>query len=139
MAHELGHHVHGDIWRGLAFETVATIVGLFIANLLLHAGVDTFGYRSVSDIAAFPMLVLILTLFGLVTMPLTNAYSRAREYAADDYALRLTNDAPAFITAMQRLGNQNLAEPEPPHWVILFYSHPPIPDRVRHDNYANNP
>lgn len=133
MAHELGHHVHGDIWRGLAFETVATLVGLFIANLLLHAGVDAFGYRSVSDIATFPMLVLILTLFGLVTMPLTNAYSRAREYAADDYALRLTGDAPAFITAMQRLGNQNLAEPEPPRWVVLlFYSHPPVPDRVRH-------
>jgi STE24 endopeptidase len=133
MAHELGHHVHGDIWRGLAFETVATLVGLFIANLLLHAGVEAFGYRSVSDVAAFPLLALILSVFGLVTMPLTNAYSRAREYAADEYALRLTGDAPAFITAMQRLGNQNLAEPEPPRWVVLlFYSHPPVPDRVRH-------
>jgi STE24 endopeptidase len=138
MAHELGHHVHGDIWRGLAFETVATLVGLFVANLLLHAGVEAFGYRSVSDVAAFPLLALILSLFGLVTMPLTNAYSRAREYAADDYALRLTGDAPSFITAMQRLGNQNLAEPEPPRWVVLlFYSHPPIPDRVRHaETYA---
>ncbi len=138
MAHELGHHVHGDIWRGLAFETVATLVGLCIANLLLHASVDAFGYRNVSDVAAFPLLALILSLFGLVTMPLTNAYSRAREYAADDYALRLTGDAPAFITAMQRLGNQNLAEPEPPRWVVLlFYSHPPLPDRIRHaEGYA---
>ena len=45
MAHELGHHVHGDIWRGMAFDTVVTLIGLLIANLLLHAGVDAFGYR----------------------------------------------------------------------------------------------
>jgi len=132
MAHELGHHVHGDIWRGMAFDTVVTLIGLFIANVLLHAGVDAFGYRSVSDVAAFPLFALILSGFGLVTMPLTNAYSRARERAADAYALTLTGNAPAFVTAMQRLANQNLAEMEPPRWVVLlFYSHPPHADRIQ--------
>jgi len=132
MAHELGHHVHGDIWRGMAFDTVVTLIGLFIANLFLHAGVDAFGYRSVSDVAAFPLFALILSGFGLVTMPLTNAYSRARERAADAYALTLTGNAPAFVTAMQRLANQNLAEMEPPRWVVLlFYSHPPLADRIQ--------
>jgi len=132
MAHELGHHVHGDIWRGMAFDTVVTLIGLFIANVLLHAGVDAFGYRSVSDVAAFPLFALILSGFGLVTMPLTNAYSRARERAADAYALTLTGNAPAFVTAMQRLANQNLAEMEPPRWVVLlFYSHPPLADRIQ--------
>ncbi|MHB8647485.1 MAG: M48 family metallopeptidase [Thermomicrobiales bacterium] len=132
MAHELGHHVHGDIWRGMAFDTFVTLVGLFIANLLLHAGVDAFGYRSVSDVAAFPLLALILAAFGLMTMPLTNAYSRARERAADAYALTLTGNAAAFVTAMQRLANQNLAEMEPPRWaVLLFYSHPPLAERIQ--------
>ena len=132
MAHELGHHVHGDIWRGMGFDTAVTLIGLFIANLLLHAGVDAFGYRSVSDVAAFPLLAFILSAFGLVTMPLTNGYSRARERAADAYALRLTGNAPAFITAMQRLANQNLAEMEPPRWVVLlFYSHPPLAERIQ--------
>jgi STE24 endopeptidase len=132
MAHELGHHVHGDIWRGMAFDTVVTLVGLFIANVLLQAGVDAFGYRSVGDIAAFPLLALILSIFGLVTMPLTNAYSRARERAADHYALGLTGNASAFVTAMQRLANQNLAELNPPDWVVwLLYSHPPLAERIR--------
>lgn len=132
MAHELGHHVHGDIWRGMAFDTAVTLIGLFIANLLLHAGVDAFGYRSMSDVAAFPLFALILSGFGLVTMPLTNAYSRARERAADAYALTLTENAPAFVTAMQRLANQNLAEMEPPRWVVLlFYSHPPLAARIQ--------
>lgn len=132
MAHELGHHVHGDIWRGMAFDTVVTLVGLFVANLLLHAGVDAFGYRSVGDVAAFPLLALILAVFGLVTMPLTNGYSRARERAADAYALTLTGNAPAFVTAMQRLANQNLAETDPPAWVVwLLYSHPPLAERIQ--------
>ncbi len=133
MAHELGHHVHGDIWRGMAFDAAVTLVGLWIVNRALHAGVDVLGFRSVADVADLPLLALILSLFGLVTGPLTSMYSRAREYAADEYALQLTHDAPSFISAMQRLGNQNLAEPDPPRWyVALFYSHPPIPDRVRH-------
>ncbi|MCA1668032.1 MAG: M48 family metallopeptidase [Thermomicrobia bacterium] len=132
MAHELGHHVHGDIWRGMAFDTVVTLIGLWIANLLLHAGVDAFGYRSVADVAAFPLFALILSAFGLVAMPLTNAYSRVRERAADAYALSLTGNAPAFVTAMQRLANQNLAEMEPPRWVVfLFYSHPPLAERIQ--------
>ncbi len=132
MAHELGHHVHGDIWRGMAFDTIVTLIGLYIANLLLHAGVDAFGYRSVGDVAAFPLFALILSAFGLVTMPLTNAYSRAHERAADAYALTLTGNAPAFVTAMQRLANQNLAETDPPRWVVLlFYSHPPLADRIQ--------
>ena len=132
MAHELGHHVHGDIWRGMAFDTIVTLIGLFVANLLLHAGVDAFGYREVGDVAAFPLFALILSAFGLVTMPLTNAYSRAHERAADAYALTLTGNAPAFVTAMQRLANQNLAETDPPRWVVLlFYSHPPLADRIQ--------
>lgn len=139
MAHELGHHVHGDIWRGMAFDTVVTLVGLFVANLLLHAGVDAFGYRGVGDVAAFPLLALILSAFGLVTMPLTNGYSRARERAADTYALTLTGNAPAFVTAMQRLANQNLAEMSPPAWVVwLLYSHPPLAERIhRGTTFAN--
>jgi STE24 endopeptidase len=133
MAHELGHHVHGDIWRGMAFDTVVTLIGLCIANLLLHAGVHAFDYRSVGDAAAFPLLALILSVFGLVTMPLTNGYSRARERAADTYALTLTGNAPAFVTAMQRLANQNLAEMDPPAWAVwLLYSHPPLAERIQH-------
>lgn len=131
MAHELGHHLHGDIWRGMAFDTAVTLIGLCIANLLLHAGVNAFGYRNVADVAAFPLLALILSGFGLVTMPLTNGYSRARERAADAYALTLTGNAPAFVAAMRRLANQNLAEMEPPRWVVLlFYSHPPLAERI---------
>jgi len=56
----------------------------------------------------------------LVTMPLENAFSRWRESLADEYALQSTRNAPAFIGAMEKLANQNLAEVEPERWVELL-------------------
>lgn len=132
MAHELGHHVHADIWRGIGLDALVTLVGLFIVKLVMDAGVSAFGFGSVGDVAAFPLFALVLFVFTLLTMPLSNAFSRARENAADVYALDTTHDAPNFISAMQKLANQNLSDLEPPAWVVwLFYSHPPIKARVR--------
>ncbi len=132
MAHELGHHVHNDIWQGIALDSVVTLVGFYIANLVLQAGISGFGFRDTGDVAAFPLFVLVMVAFGLLTMPLGNAVSRARENAADKYALDVTGNAPAFVTAMKKLANQNLADADPPAWAVwLFYTHPPIRDRVR--------
>jgi STE24 endopeptidase len=64
-------------------------------------------------------------------MPLGNAYSRWRESAADDYALRTTGKPEAFHSAMTRLANQNLAELTPARWVeLLLYDHPTISQRL---------
>ena len=29
LAHELAHHVHGDIWKGIAFESALILAGFF--------------------------------------------------------------------------------------------------------------
>ena len=64
-------------------------------------------------------------------MPVVNALSRAQERRADRYALETTRNADAFITAMKRLSQQNLAEEHPSRLVRwLFYSHPPIRERI---------
>ena len=40
--------------------------------------------------------------------------------------------AVTVIAVMLKLAGQNLAEAEPPAWVrFLFYSHPPISERIR--------
>jgi STE24 endopeptidase len=60
-----------------------------------------------------------------------NAVSRAQERAADRYALSMTGNVDAFVTAMKRLSQQNLAEEFPSPLVRwLFYSHPPIRERI---------
>jgi STE24 endopeptidase len=72
-----------------------------------------------------------LSIFGLVTMPLGNTWSRWREVKADEYALRMSGNPQAFISAMTRLANQNLADADPPAWVeFLLHSHPSISKRV---------
>ena len=77
------------------------------------------------------MLLLAAGAVSLVMLPLAHMLSRAHERRADRFALTLTNNTPAFISAMRRLAAQNLAEDEPSRLVqFLFYSHPPIRERI---------
>jgi len=131
IAHELGHHVHRDIPIGLLVSAAITLAGLYLASLALDWGARLFGFSGPADIGALPLFALALGIFGVATMPLNNAYSRWREVRADAYALESTRKPQAFINAMTRLANQNLAEADPEPWVVfLLYSHPPIRDRV---------
>lgn len=131
LAHELGHHVHKDIPFLMLVETILTLVGLFLASLVMDWGVGAFGLESAADPASLPLLGLTLGVYGLVTMPLSNAVSRWRERMADRYALEATGNAPAFASAMIRLANQNLAEIDPEPWVeFLLYSHPALEKRI---------
>jgi STE24 endopeptidase len=102
-----------------------------LAGLGLGWGVKVFGFQGVADVAALPWLALVLGVFGLVTMPLNNAYSRWRERLADRYALKTTQQPQAFASAMTRLANQNLSDADPERWVeVLLHSHPAISRRV---------
>ena len=131
LAHELGHHVHRDIPIGIIVESVVTLAGLFLASLGLRWGVKAFGFAGVSDVAALPLLGLVVGTFGLVIMPLGNAFSRWRERRADEYALQATGNGAAYASALTRLANQNLAEADPEPWVeFLLYSHPALSKRI---------
>ncbi len=131
MAHELGHHVHKDIPLGMVVQTVIMLVGLYLASLALKWGATFFGFDGPADIAALPVFMLVVGAYGLLTMPLTNAFSRWRERRADAYALEITGNGPAFASAMTRLANQNLADADPEPWVEwLLYSHPALGKRI---------
>jgi STE24 endopeptidase len=131
LAHELGHQVHKDIPFLIAFGALSTTLSLFIASLALNAAVGFFSFTSAADVAAFPALMLILSIYGLLTSPINNAVSRWRENMADDYALTSTKKAEAFASAFTRLANQNLGEIDPEKWVVfMFYSHPPLGERI---------
>jgi STE24 endopeptidase len=131
LAHELGHHVNRDLPILLAFGTLTITIGLYLASLVMNWAVSSFGFTSVADVAAFPALTLVMSLYGLLTMPLSNALSRWRERLADDYSLKSTGKNEAFASAFTRLANQNLGEIDPESWVVwLFYSHPPLGERI---------
>jgi STE24 endopeptidase len=131
LAHELAHHVHHDIWRAIVFETALIAAGFYIADAVLGAWAGSVGATGKADVAALPLLVLTMGAVSLVLMPLRNALSRAHERRADRFALAMTRNLDAFITAMKRLAAQNLAEEEPsPVVEALFHSHPSISARI---------
>jgi len=131
LAHELAHHVHRDIWKGIAVETVLIVSGFYLADLVLDRFAGSFGLTGKGDIAALPLLLLAAGAVSLALLPVANALSRAHERQADRYALEMTRNVPAFISAMRRLAAQNLAEEHPSRLVqFLFYTHPPIGDRI---------
>lgn len=131
LAHELAHHVHHDIWRAVAFETVLIAVGFYVTDAVLSAWSTSFGAAGKDDFALLPLLLLTMGAVSLVLMPLRNALSRSHERRADRFALRLTRNVDAFVTAMKRLSAQNLAEEQPSRLVeVLFHSHPSIRSRI---------
>lgn len=131
LAHELAHHVHGDIWKGIIFESVLILAGFDLAALVLRALAGPLGLRGVDDVAGLPLLLLAAGAVSLVMLPVAHAMSRAFERSADRFALDLTRNPAAFISAMRRLGAQHLAEDHPSRLVQwLFYSHPPVRERI---------
>jgi STE24 endopeptidase len=131
LAHELGHHAHGDMARGIILQSALTLFGFYLTHRVLNWGVPLLGLKP-HDIAALPLFALTMGAFLTMTTPLANHYSRSREWAADQYALEMTRNPEAFISVMAKLANQNLADVEPEPWVeFLLYSHPAIGKRIK--------
>jgi len=132
LAHELGHHVHRHIFKSILVQAGITFVGFWAGNLVLHYAVDRLHiFETLSDFADLPLLMLVATVLSLLVLPLLNAYSRFNERQADLYAFRSIATVTPFISAMNKLAEQNLAERSPSKWVEwLFHSHPAISRRV---------
>jgi Zn-dependent protease with chaperone function len=131
LAHELGHHVHGDMRRGLLVNGALTLVTAGLAALGLNAGVTLLGLAEPADPAGMPWLALVALALGLVQLPLANGFSRWIERQADDFALATTGNVAAFVGAMERLAGLNLAERRPTRLKEIFlYSHPAVDRRI---------
>jgi STE24 endopeptidase len=139
--HEMGHYVLGHTPKLLAF-------GAGFLFVLFYLGFRSIGWvlsrwgaqwevRGVEDWASLPALLLLFSLFSFIASPIGSAFSRYIEHQADQYGLEVTHGlTPDFsqvaAQTFQILGDVDLGDPEPsPVDVFLFYSHPPIPDRVQ--------
>ena len=132
LAHELGHHVYRHILKGIAVHAGVTFVGFWAANWTLHYAVDRLHmFETLSDFANLPLLALIFALLSFLLMPAMNAFSRFNERQADRYAFENIASVDPFISSMNKLAIQNLAERRPSRWVEWwFHSHPAIARRV---------
>ena len=131
LAHELGHHVHRHILKSILVQAGTTLLGFWAANWVLHYAVDHHMFEELSDFANLPLLAITVTVLSVLLMPALNAYSRFNERQADRYAFESIASVEPFISSMNKLAQQNLAERTPSKWIeVLFHSHPAISKRV---------
>jgi Zn-dependent protease with chaperone function len=139
--HEMGHYVLGHVLRGILFACAVLLIFLYLAYRALHWMLarwgETWAIRGPGDLAALPVLILLLSVFGFVFTPISNAFSRYLEHQADQYGLEVIHglipDAPVVAAhAFQILGEVDLEEPDPSTAVkFWFYNHPPLDERMR--------
>jgi len=131
LAHEFGHHKLFHIWKLMLFGALATFLSFFALHVLSSQIVTYLGAQAVYDIKILPAILLVLFLAGFILMPIQNAFSRVLERQADIFALSVTRDSEAYVSLMNKLATRNLSDPNPSKIVkFLFYSHPPISERI---------
>ncbi len=131
LGHELAHHRYHHITLQLVLGTAGSLIAFLLTQRAAQAWIGFFKLSSLADIAGFPLFMAWLSLLGFAAMPVQNGISRIFEWQCDRFATAKTNPQ-AFADALKRLGSLNLADPNPPAWVVwLFYDHPPITERIR--------
>jgi STE24 endopeptidase len=132
MAHELGHHVHRHVPKGIGVQMGISFFGFWAtAALLRYVVFDLRKFDGLSDFANLPVLALVSTVMSFALLPALNAYSRYNERQADRYCFQALPSVAPFITSMEKLADQNLAERRPSRLVeLLFHSHPAIARRI---------
>jgi STE24 endopeptidase len=133
VAHELGHRRARHVERGtlLAMAGAAAVVLVLWGLLSWPALLEAIGAFGRGDPRVAPFLLLVVSVFELIALPLGAALSRRWEREADRSSLELTRDPQAFESAHRRLARANLADLEPPRAVYaLLFSHPTPPERI---------
>ena len=139
-AHEMGHFVLGHtlifIIGAAALITASLYVVHRVAGRLIARFSRRFGFDQLSDLASFPLLMLLGSIVSLALVPLLLALSRYQEHEADRFALEITRDNRAAATTFVRLQEENLSVPRPgPLYMLWRGSHPALGDRI---DFANH-
>jgi len=137
FAHEVGHHVHRHLLKMVVCNVVLAAAGLWLVDQVLRSSAAALGYVATESLPAYqnpvalPLVLLVLSLFGLVLSPLQNAVSRFFERQCDRYALQRTGLVDAYRSAFTKLARMNKADPDPHPVVVWFFDdHPPIRQRL---------
>jgi STE24 endopeptidase len=135
VAHEMGHYVHGDLWKFMAIQVAVVCLGFWAANRFGAAAIRRFGSRwgfsSLNSVASLPLLYLSFNLVVLATTPAVNAFIRNVEHQADLFALDLTHDNDAAMSLIVKAAKVSLYVPNPRWFTRVFRSdHPSLDERA---------
>jgi STE24 endopeptidase len=135
LAHEVGHWKKRHVLKSIALSETMAFCGLFLAFHLISWD----GLPGLIDLpqASFYARVIIIGFIGSLAMfpltPLFSYFSRRNEREADRYASKLTHHPEYLATSLVKLSRENLSNLHPhPLYAKVYYSHPPVVERIRH-------
>ena len=129
--HEIGHYVLKHTWWGILFYSVGAILLFWLANLLFPRFARLFGSTAtLAEPRGVPILGFMVSLLGLVSLPVVNTFGRTLESQADMYSLQTENRPDALSTALVKTAEYRYPRPNPVE-EFVFYDHPSVERRVR--------
>jgi STE24 endopeptidase len=133
MAHEIGHYVLGHMYEIILTLTVLAAVAFIFIDIgfgTLHAVFGRlWGVRDFGDTAGLPIIVIMISLFGMLSTPLTNSITRANEAEADIFGLNAAREPDGFATIALKLAEYRKLDPSA--WEeMVFYTHPSARSRI---------
>jgi len=132
LAHEFAHYRLKHMIKLIVLNSLVTL-GIFY--LIFRTNVFTlaiFKLDSLTQVSSLPLVFLYFLLLGIIAQPLEAYISRRFEKSADLMALKVTGSIEAFVSLMEKLAAQNLADRSPhPLIKFFFFTHPPIDERIK--------
>ncbi len=133
-AHELAHHEHHDVTRGVLLTATVLLPALLLLRLAIRSGRvrALVAAHGPSDPRLFAAAVVFALAVNAVAVPLVNLSERRTEMDADWRALQITEDPAAGVSILRFLVEEIGVHPDPPGWYqALRAVHPAIADRIR--------
>jgi STE24 endopeptidase len=128
--HEIGHYVLKHTWWGVLFFSLLAVVLFWLADRLYPRFARAFGTDApISDPRGLPVIAFMISLFGLLCLPLLNTFSRTLETQADIYSLKTENRPDALSSALVKTAEYRYPRPGRLE-EIIFYDHPSVEARV---------
>lgn len=135
LAHEIGHWKKRHLLKMMVVFELFSLMGLYLSFRLIQSNLLLTVFQISID-TVFVKFVLLGFIGGIILLPLeplATAFSRRHEREADRVSYELTGSPDSMISALVKLSKENLSNLYPhPLYVILYYSHPPILERIRY-------
>lgn len=131
LAHEFAHYRLKHLLKLILVNSLATLLVFYLIFKTSDYFLAIFGFSSLGDLAALPIVLIYLIILGIILQPFENIFSRIMERNADRLALSVTGQIEAFVSMMEKLAQQNLADRNPrPLIKFFFFDHPPVDERI---------
>jgi Zn-dependent protease with chaperone function len=104
FAHEIGHIVHRDF--------IIMTFAAFIVSMLYHISQVLIRSRSRGKESGYKIVGFVAYIFYLVGTYILLFLSRLREYFADEFSVKATNNSDALATALIKVAYGIIAKPE---------------------------